>query len=139
MSELQQQPIVSKINATSTYSLAANYWAPLDETDSEDNKEDNVEYNNNITNDDAQIDLQSTIRAWINQQMGRNKPFQHTPSTMVVDSGATLHFVRPEENLPITGESCKVVYLPNGTSIKATHTTTLPFKNLSLQARKADV
>ncbi len=139
MSELQQQPIVSKINATSTYSLAANYWAPLDETDNEDNEEDNVEYNNNITNDDAQIDLRSTIRAWINQQMGRNKPFQRIPSTMVVDSGATSHFVRPEENLPITGESCKVVYLPNGTSIKATHTTTLPFKELSPQARKADV
>ncbi len=57
MSELQQQPIVSKINAASTYSLAANYWAPLDETDNEDNEVDNVEYNNNITNDDAQIDL----------------------------------------------------------------------------------
>jgi hypothetical protein len=46
MSELQQQPIVSKIKSNSTYLHATNYWAPLDETE---NEEDNIEYNNNIT------------------------------------------------------------------------------------------
>jgi hypothetical protein len=58
---------------------------------------------------------------------------------MVVDSGATSSFVRPEENLPITGLSSKIVRLPDGSSIQATHTTMLPFKSLSAEARKADV
>jgi hypothetical protein len=58
---------------------------------------------------------------------------------MVVDSGATSSFVRPEENLPITGLSSKVVNLPNGSTIQATHTTVLPLESLSTEARKADV
>ncbi len=58
---------------------------------------------------------------------------------MVIDSGATSSFVRPEENLPITGASNKIVNLPDGSSIRATHTTMLPFESLSAEARKADV
>ena len=58
---------------------------------------------------------------------------------MVVDSGATSSFVRPEENLPITGPSSKIVNLPDGSAITATHTTMLPFESLSTEARKADV
>ena len=58
---------------------------------------------------------------------------------MVLDSGATSSFVRPEENLPITGFSRKIVNLPDGSSIQATHTTMLPFESLSPEARKADV
>jgi hypothetical protein len=60
-------------------------------------------------------------------------------STMVVDSGATSSFVWPEENLLVTGLSSKVANLPNGSMIQATHTTTIPFKSLSTEARKADV
>ncbi len=41
--------------------------------------------------------------------------------------------------MPITGSSCKVVMLPNGASIQATHTAILPFEGLSAKARKADV
>ena len=58
---------------------------------------------------------------------------------MILDSGATSHFMRPDENLPITGASTKVVALPNGSTIKATHTTNLPFEKLTDKARKADV
>jgi hypothetical protein len=75
---------------------------------------------------------------WINQRMSKHKPFQRKASTMVVDSGATSSFVWPEENLPITGLSSKVVNLPNGSAIQTTHTTMLPFKSLSDEARKAD-
>jgi len=58
---------------------------------------------------------------------------------MILDSGATSHFMRLDENLPITGVSSKVVALPNAATIKATHTTNLPFESLSDAARKADV
>ena len=133
MSELQQSSIVSKVKTNQAYTHAANYWAPLQETD------ENDEQNNNITaGEQIENDLRFMIRRWINQRIG-NKPFQKIPSTMVLDSGATSHFVRPEENLPITGESHKVVHLPNGTLIKATHTTMLPFDSLSHSARVADV
>jgi hypothetical protein len=58
---------------------------------------------------------------------------------MVVDSGATSHFMQPEENLPDTGPSEKVVMFHNDATIKALHTTNLPFESLSAKARRADV
>jgi hypothetical protein len=42
------------------------------------------------------------------------KVFAKKASTMVLDLGATSHFVRPDENLPVTGVSNKVVALANG-------------------------
>lgn len=69
----------------------------------------------------------------------QNKPFETTASTMVVDSGATLHFMQPEENIPNTGPSEKVVVLPNGDVIKTSHTTYLPFNSLLAKVRRADV
>ncbi len=50
---------------------------------------------------------------------------------MVINSGATSSFVRPKENLPITGPSSKIDYLPDGSSIQATHTTMLQYESLS--------
>ncbi len=58
---------------------------------------------------------------------------------MIVDSGATSHFMQAEENLPHTGILTKVVFLPNGKQIKASHTTELPFPSLSAKARRAEV
>ena len=71
--------------------------------------------------------------------MGTHNLFQRKASTMVVDSGATSSFVQPEENLPITGPSNKVVALPDGSTKQATHTAIIPFELLSDDARKADV
>jgi len=64
---------------------------------------------------------------------------ERTSSTMVLDSGATSSFVRPEENLSITGPSDKIVALPDGSTKRATLTAILPFDALSDEARKADV
>ena len=58
---------------------------------------------------------------------------------MVLDLGATLHFVNPKENLPITGKAYKTVALPDGSTISATHTAELPFSKLTNDARKAYV
>ena len=136
MSELQH--VVSKVKSKSTYIATANYWAPLHIEDDDDDPPASQQ-TNNISDADVQRDLRATIRTWINQRMSKHKPFQREPSTMVLDSGATSSFVRPEENLPITGPSHKVVHLPNGASIHATHTTMLPFYSLSDKARIADV
>jgi hypothetical protein len=139
MSELQST--VSQVNPY-YYTYSANYWAPLqnqfqeDESDAETLPQSTI---NNITDADVQSDLRSTILAWINQRLNKNKPFQKSPSTMVLDSGATSSFVRPEEKLPITGLSSKIVKLPDGSAIQATHTALLPFESLSAKARRADV
>jgi hypothetical protein len=117
MSELHQ--IVSKVKPNGTHINSAKYWAPLADED-----------NDNVCNKAAPTQ-QATINNVSNAE-GKT-------STMVVDSGATSSFVRPEEYLPITVLSSKVVNLPDGSTIQATHTTTLPFESLSTEARKADV
>ena len=55
---------------------------------------------------------------------------------MVFDSGVTLNFVNPKENLPITGKSNKKVALPDGSTIAATHTTESSFTELTDDAQK---
>ncbi len=136
MTELQNE-VVSKVNTHCTYAESANYWAPLAEID-EDTEASNVHINN-LSDAQVQRNLRSTIRTWINQRMGKHKSFQLKPPAMVLDSGATSSFVRPEENLPIAGLSSKIVNLPDGRSIQATHTAVLPFESLTEEARKADV
>ncbi len=93
----------------------------------------------NISEAQAQQDLRSMLTAWLYPRLGKHKAFQKKASTMVVDSGATSSFVRPEENLPISGLSNKVVALPDGSTKQATHTAVLPFPSLSDEARKAEV
>lgn len=100
---------MSKVNNTYSYLNSANYWAPLAST---------------IDDDDT--DLVNTLK-------------HATSLTMVLDSGATSSFVMPNKDLPIIGPSNKIVHLPDGSTLQATHSTLLPFKSLSEQARKADV
>ena len=123
--------------------MTANYWAPLEYNEEDDDVgvQTTTEYAvaNNVTDAAVQQDLRHVILSWINQRVSKNKPFVRTASTMIVNPGATSHFVRPEEKLPITGTSHKVVMLPDGTSLQATHTALLPFESLSGKARNAVV
>ena len=134
---------MSKVNQNCTYLSNANYWAPLadENDDNEIDGEAPVQQDtiNNTSDAQAQSNLQSTIIAWLYHRMSKHKPFQRKASTMVVDSGATSSFVRPEENLPITGSSSKIFALPDGSTKQATHTAIVPFKSLSDTARRADV
>ena len=133
------QKVVSTIKTNCTYTDTANYWGPLIDTVDDDDGNDEEETINNINDAKVQQDLKTTLRKWIDQCTNSYKPFQQQEATMVVDLGATSSFVQSEENLPITGPSNKVVYLPDGSSIKATHTTLLPFDSLSPKARIADI
>ena len=136
--------VVSNIKTNRTYTDSENYWAPLledDEDSDEDTEKDKVRDQtiNNINDTEVQQDLKTILRKWINECVNIHKPFHKKESTMVIDSGATSSFVRPEENLPVTGLSSKIVHLPDGSSIQATHTTLLPFESLSPKARIADI
>ncbi len=133
--ELQVAP---KVNTNCTYAANVNYWAPLS-IEEENDKETNQVYINNISDAQVQCNLWSMLTAWLYQRGDKHKPFQQKASTMVLDSGATSSFVRPEENLPITGPSNKIVAFPDRSTKQATHTAILPFKSLSDKARRADV
>ena len=58
--------------------------------------------------------------------------------TFLMDSGATSHYTRPSDGLPIIGASRKRVMVANGATIQATAQTELPFP-LTKQARVAEV
>ena len=137
LAELQN--VVSKGKTTTcTYPTLANYWASLANVyKDEEDDDDDIIYN--ISDVDVQQDFKALIRTWINQRFRKDIPLDMRASTMIVDSGATSHFIRAEEQLPHTGISTKVVFLPNGERIKASHTTELPFPSLSAQACHANV
>ncbi len=135
--------VASKVDTNCTYPTTANYWAPLmDKSDNDDDDDDQqiaINTINNKSNADVQRKLRETINAWINQHIRKNKPLHQKALTMILDSGATSHFMRSEENLPNMGPSEKVVMLPNGKTITASHRTNLPFETLSAKARIAEV
>jgi len=134
------QSVESKVGHTHPYPTTANYWAPLIDEDEDDDEETSLPNVINNISDDANVQQEPrSIQAWINQRIQRNTHLTTKASTMLVDSGATSHFMRAEEQLPITGISTKVVFLPNGETITASHKTELPFPTLSAKARQADV
>ena len=64
---------------------------------------------------------------------------QKEDERIIIDSGATSHFVSENLDLPRTGHSNITVYLPDDSTLKATGTTHLPFEQLSTQARQANI
>jgi hypothetical protein len=58
---------------------------------------------------------------------------------LIIDSGATSHFVPENMTLPKTGRLNKEVYLPDDTKLQATYQTKLPLEQLSDKAREADI
>ena len=58
---------------------------------------------------------------------------------MIIDSGATSHFISEDLNLPKGGKSDKQVYLSNETTLRTSTKTKLPFPRLSEAAQEADV
>ena len=58
---------------------------------------------------------------------------------IIIDSGATSHFMSEDLDLPTEGTSNKEVYLPNNAKLRTSRRTKLPFDNLTSAAREADV
>jgi len=55
---------------------------------------------------------------------------QKEEECIIIDLGATLHYVTEELNLPRTGPSELTVYLPDDSILRANGTTQLPFEQL---------
>jgi hypothetical protein len=58
---------------------------------------------------------------------------------IIINSGATLHFMSEELKLPNLGQSNKSLYLPNNAKLMTLYKTQLPFGQMSDKAREADV
>jgi hypothetical protein len=87
----------------------------------------------------VEADFKRAFLRWLQQRCGMKSVLQTEKKGMVLDSGATSHFVQGADNLPAMGSLSMSVTLPNGESIKATHMVDLPFEQLSLGARHAHV
>ena len=57
---------------------------------------------------------------------------------LIVDSGATSHYVRTSDKLPHIGPSNKSIHLPNGQVVKSAAQVKLPFE-IKEQARIAEL
>jgi hypothetical protein len=143
----------SKVKSVDTYVYAANYWTPLincdDDVDNDKNnqsypKKQQTEHGSALTkppqhHTTVEANFKHTFRRWLQQQCGIRLVLKTKTKGMELDLGATSHFVRGADNLPATGSLRMSVMLPNGESIKATHTVDLPFEHLLLGARHAHV
>ena len=58
---------------------------------------------------------------------------------MIINSGATSHFISEEMNLPKGNKSNKEVYLPDNTILRMSTKTKLPFVQLTETAREVDI
>jgi hypothetical protein len=69
----------------------------------------------------------------------RSEKAKQTKLKLVIDSGATLHFLREEESLPKIGGTIATIYLPDDSKMKATTKVQLPIPELLNKARDAIV
>jgi hypothetical protein len=80
-----------------------------------------------------------TSNKWKRQiERRQERKRQNEEERIIIDSGATLHFVSEKLNLSRTGPSDITMYLPDDSTLNATGTTHLPFEQLSAKARKAN-
>jgi hypothetical protein len=123
--------VKSKISTEHTYLVDTNYWSPLDKDDDDDNDEESKEEINVIKH--IPQATQQKSNKWTRRVARRR---QHK---IIIDSGATSHFMSEDLNLPTEGTSNKEVYLPNNAKLRTSRRTKLPFDNLTSAAREADV
>ena len=123
--------IQNKIKQDLTYLSATNYWTPLDENEEESKEEEEEEEINMKQTTPATPEGKSN--KWT-RRTKRQKEHQ-----IIINSGATSHFMSKELKLPKLGESNKSVYLPNNAKLTTSYKTQLPFEQLSDRAREADM
>jgi hypothetical protein len=58
---------------------------------------------------------------------------------MIIDSAATSNFISDKLDLPKTGASKIIVYLPENSTLQTSNKTMLPFEQLSKEAREAHI
>ncbi len=129
--------ISNKLNTTITYPAVTNYWTPL--TDNDDDEPTTEEESINTIKSTKQKH-QPKSNKWKRRSARRHEMRQQrNEESIIIDSGATSHFVTEGLNLPATGPSDLTVYLPDDSTLRATSATQLPFEQLSDEARRANI
>jgi hypothetical protein len=113
-----------------------NYWAPLDENNKEEQEEEEI---NSIKQQPATMQ-KPKLNKWT-RRVKRQRSTRHLcdQQNIIIDSGATSHFMSEDLNLPKTGPSQIEVFLPDDSKLQSTSKTQLPFNQLDLKAREADI
>ena len=129
--------ISNKLNTTITHPAVTNYWTPLNDTD-DDEPTTEEEHINTVKSTKQQ--QQPKSNKW-KRRIARRQEIrrQRNKESIIIDSGATSHFVTERLNLPATGPSDLTVYLPDDSTLRATSATQLPFEQLSDEARRANI
>ena len=126
--------VIDKIK-NQTHLEFKNYWTLLYEEENEtDNKEEH-QHEMNV------IETTKKNNKPRNRLGGRQRSARTKQATLklVIDSGATSHFLGEEENLPKIGETSTKIYLPDDSTLKATVKVQLPIPELPNKARDAIV
>lgn len=118
-----------KISTNHTYLEATNYWTPLNDNNDDDNNEEKEEIN--ITKESGKAKPKGN--KWTRRITRRQE------QRMIIDSGATSHFISEDMNLPKGEKSNKQIYLPDDSTLRSSTKTKLPFDRLSEAAREADI
>ncbi len=92
-----------------TYLVDTNFWSPLD-NDDDDKDEENEEEINIIKAIIPTTKQKSNKWTWRITRQRQNK--------IIIDSGATSHFMSKDLHLPTEGASNKEVYLPNNAKLR---------------------
>jgi hypothetical protein len=129
--------ISNKLNTTITYPAVTNYWTPL--IDNDEDEPTTEEERINTVKSTKQLQQPKSnkwkrrIARWHKMRQQRNK------ESIIIDSGATSHFVTEGLNLPSTEPSDLTVYLPDDSTLRATSAMQLPFEQLTDKARRANI
>ncbi len=122
---------MDKIKANHTYPDATNYWAPLYTIHKDDDTGEEGQINSINTPREKKIQeaLERAGNKWTRRLEGQKvKQREHK---IIIDTGATSHFMSAELDLPNTGPSNKDVYLPDNTILTMVNKTLLPFEQLT--------
>ncbi len=126
--------MTNKINTDHTYPDATKYWAPI-----EDNNKEKQGKEINIIKQ-VNTEQNSKMNKW-KQIMERRqeKRSQNTQNRIIIDLGATSHFISKDLNLPRTGPSQIEVFIPDDLKLQSSSNTQLPFKQLTPKVREANI
>ncbi len=107
--------------------MATNYWTPLHNDDDDDDEPTNVPHEINAI-------ASTTVTTKQKENKWTRRIARRQEQRIILDSGATSHFISENMNLPKGDKSFKEVYLPDDTKLKASTKTKLPFTQLSDRA-----
>jgi hypothetical protein len=112
-----------------------NYWAPHDK----DDKKQQEEEINSIKQQPTTTQKPKSNK-WM-RRVERRQATRHqcNQQYIILDLGATSHFMSKDLNLPKTGPSQIEVFLPDGSKLQSSSKTQLPFDQLDPKAREADI